>query len=591
MKWIVAVLIAAAVAGSYLPTLNNGWVWDDKHNFVENPDYRGVSPSQLSWMFTTFHDANYHPLCWISLGVDYLLWGMNPGGYHLSNLFLHIVNALIVFFLIQKIWIRLKPSVTSEGILAGAGVGALFFSIHPLRVETVAFISTRGDLLSCLFYSMTISAYISMVDCIHLQQKRKWLFMALVAFFLSLLSRAWGITLPVVLLILDIYPLKRLSREGNLFKEVQRLLVEKVPFFFFAFLAAGLALWAKKGPMVPVAEHGVVDRMAQAAYGLGFYLWKTVYPTGLSPLYLLKENFSFFNPEYLSYAVFAAGMTLLLLLKRRQWPWALSAWCVYGLIVSPLLGLVQSGPQLAADRYTYISCIPFAVLAGAGAIKGWGAFRKKCNGNTILAIAGFCVAALLCVFSYGAYRQSQVWHNDDTLWSQAIRVDPKNYIAHGNRGVFRLEKEKDIEGALADYNRAISLKPENPGFYFNRGLLYEFSGDIDSAVADYTQAIKLDPNHAKAFTNRGGLLRRRGDLMGALEDFNQAVRLAPASPEAYASRGMLWFSLKDLKKAAEDFKKAVAVAQSDWGYRENALAMIRRIEKGRETNPKENGVY
>jgi protein O-mannosyl-transferase len=575
-------LIAVAVFACFLPTLNSGFVWDDNHNFVENFNYRGISPSNLYWMFTTFHDANYHPLVWLTLGVDYLLWSMNPAGYHLTNLVLHVLNA-VLFFLLIIAFLRRNSSVTDYsyrvGIWVSAAAGALFFAIHPLRVETVAWISTRGDLVCGFFYILTIIAYMRMNDKNETVHRKKWFLLSLLFFILSLLSRAWGITLPLILLILDIYPLRRLTWKGLLTGKHITILMEKIPFALLASGAAILAIFAKKGSMLILSKHDVIDRIMQSTYGLCFYVWKTIAPVKLSPFYMLDKSFNPMEPKYILCALLVFGITAGLIILRRSMPWALTAWVCYIVIVSPLLGFVQSGPQITADRYTYISCMPFGVLAGAGMLKLWIERQKKMISTTFISAVSLPLVCLI-VLSVLSYRQTRIWHDNHTFWTHVIQLNSANYIAYNNHGVFLKDHEGNFDLALKDFTHAIKLYPEYAGAYYNRGLLHEKQGDLAGAIVDYTNVIRLDSKHARAFNNRGGLLKKRGDLAGAIADFNTAIQLNPSSPEAYANRGVILQDQNDIKRAVKDFTKVLEVAPANWPFRTRVEKILDNIRAG-----------
>lgn len=575
-------LIVVAVFACFLPTLNNGFVWDDNHNFVENFNYRGLSPSNLYWMFTTFHDANYHPLTWLTLGFDFVLWGMNPDGYHLTNLVLHVLNAVLFFLLIIS-FLQRTSNVTIDSYRVGfrisATIGALFFAVHPLRVETVAWISTRGDLLCGFFYILTIIAYMRMNDKKEIVYRRKWFLLSLIFFVFSLLSRAWGITLPLILLILDIYPLRRLSWKEQLTEKHITILIEKIPFALFASSAAIFAILAKKGSMMILSEHGIIDRIIQSTYGLCFYVWKTIAPFKLSPFYMLDKSFDPMEPKYILCALLVFGITAGLIILRRYMPWALTAWVCYIVIVSPLLGFVQSGPQIVADRYAYISCMPFGVLAGAAMLKLWIEWQKKLISATFISAVSSILVCLIAI-SVLSYRQTKVWHDNRIFWNHVIQLDPANYIAYNNRGVLFKEHEGKLIMALADYNTAIKLNPEYTGVYYNRGLLLEEQGDLAGAIADYTNVIRLDPKHARAFNNRGGLLKKKGDLAGAIADFNTAIRLNPSSPEAYANRGVIRQDQNDIKRAVKDFTKVLEVAPANWPFQAQVEQLLDNIQTG-----------
>jgi protein O-mannosyl-transferase len=537
------IMIGLAVFACYLPTLNNGFVWDDTVSFIENKDYRGLSLSHLNWMFTTFYDANYHPLTWLSLGCDFTLWGMNPMGYHLTNLVLHVLNAIIFYFLVLS-FLRLFPIATDKnenGFRIGAVAGALFFAIHPLRVETVSWISTRGDLLCGVFYLLTLITYMKIETG---SIKRKWFVLSLLFYLLSLLSRAWGITLPVVLLILDAYPLKRIRLTKGSGAAVKKILLEKIPFVFFALGGSVLALMAKKSSMLPVVQHNMGDRMMQAAYGLSFYLIKTAAPFRLSPFYLLDKSFDPLAPKYFLSALVVFGITAGLTMLRRKIPWALTAWICYAVIVSPLLGFVQSGDQITADRYTYISAMPFAILIGGCAFKIWSYWKNKVVSSYVwyAAVAGNMVWLLF--MSYLSMSQIGIWKDNRTLLDHILKLDPGNYIS-----------------------------------YYDRGLLRERQGDLTGAISDYNSVIRLDAENAKAYNNRGVLLKIRGKLSDAMADFNTAIRLKPCSPEAYANRGIIYLIRNERSSAVRDLKKALQVASDTWPNKGKVKKILADIVK------------
>ena len=330
--WMIPAGVALVAVACFLPTLRNDFVlWDDDLNFTDNPSYRGLSWRQLRWMFTTVHGGHYQPLSWVTLGLDYTLWGMNPAGYHLTSVLLHAANAVLFYHVVQALLRRAAVSGPALVLEGAAAVGALFFAIHPLRVESVAWASERRDVLAALFYLATVLAYLRMAEEEPSGRARRWYLVSLACFVLSLLSKAWGITLPVVLLALDVFPLRRAPR-----------LLEKAPYAALALGAAALAFVAQQHQpaMRTLAQHGPLQRTAQAAYGLCFYLWKTVAPWHLSPAYLLEGRLDPTAPRYVLSLVAVAGITALLVFTRRRWPSGLVAWVCYAAIVSPVLGFV-----------------------------------------------------------------------------------------------------------------------------------------------------------------------------------------------------------------------------------------------------------
>ena len=492
----------------FLPVLQNAFVaWDDDLNLTENPRYRGLLLAQLRWMFTTFLGGHYQPLSWVTLGLDYTLWGMNPTGYHLTNLVLHAANAVLLYLCIRRL---LGPVSGDAGIEGAAVAGALFFAIHPLRVESVAWASERRDVLAGFFYLLTVLAYLRAVATGG-PARRRWLALSLGCFVLSLLSKAWGVTLPVVLLLLDAYPLGRLAEPGAR----ARVLLEKLPYAVLALGGAVLAFLAQEpvAAMRTLAEHGPLQRAAQAAYGLCFYLWKTVVPLGLSPIYLLELELDPAASRYVLSGVAVAAITVAAVLLRRRWPWLLVAWGAYVITVSPVLGFVQTGPQIAADRYTYLACLPWAVLFAAGI--------QRLRPLTVAA------AGVLAVLGVLTFRQTQIWRDSRTLWEYVLRVDPANYIAYTNRGYTR-DWAGDHDGAMADYTAAIRIHPGYPLAYYDRGTSRHARGDVDGAIADLSLAVQLNPRDPRYWNNRGWAREAKGDLAGAAADYAKALEVAPS---------------------------------------------------------------
>src|SRR5436190_5905932 len=246
VRWLAPLLVVLFTLAAFLPTLQNQFVnWDDHENFLENPHYRGLGWTHLRWMWTT-HLGHYIPLTWMTLGLDYLLWGMNPVGYHLMSLLLHAANAVVFFFVVRRILTRALPSLSERGhaLAVSAGVAALVFAIHPLRVESVVWVTERRDVLSGLFYLVTILVYLR--ACEGEARGRRWYSLAVATFVLALLSKSMVVNLPIVLLILDVYPLRRLGGAISWWSEpARRVYVEKIPFVLLAAAASAIAVMAQ----------------------------------------------------------------------------------------------------------------------------------------------------------------------------------------------------------------------------------------------------------------------------------------------------------------------------------------------------------
>src|SRR3989449_2959437 len=288
--WLVPVLVALVTFAAFLPAFHNQFVnWDGDKNFLDIPYFRGLGWSQLRWMWTT-HLGHYIPLTWMTLGLDYLLWGMNPFGYHLTSLLLHAANAVVFFFVVRRILTRALPSRSERGhaLAVAAGFAALVFAIHPLRVESVAWVTERRDVLSGLFYLVAILLYLR--ACEGGARGRGWYWLSVGVFVCALLSKSMVVNLPVVLLILDVYPLRRLGGFVGWWSDpARRIYVEKIPFVLLAAAASAIAVMAQSSvhAAASLAQLSLPGRLVVSAYGLSFYLWKMVVPVNLSPVYEL----------------------------------------------------------------------------------------------------------------------------------------------------------------------------------------------------------------------------------------------------------------------------------------------------------------
>lgn len=509
-RWVV-IGIVVVVCASFAPTLSNEFVnWDDDLVLTDNAAYRGLSWSHLRWMVTTTHAGHWQPLTWLSYALDHAAWGMDPRGYHLTNLAIHALNAVLVWLVLRALLARRG----SEGIVAAAAaVGALFFAIHPLRVESVAWATERRDVLSGCFWLLAVLAYLRAVA----RADEPRLGAAVVALGLSLAAKAWGMTFPLVLLILDAWPLGRLRRAPR------AVLREKIPFAALAAVAAALAFRAQHAvpEMRSLADHGVAARAAQAAYGLCHYLVATVVPVGLYPAVLLEPHLDPLRPRYLLAVAAVTTITAAAVLFRRRAPWLLATWAAYVVIVAPVLGVAQAGPQLVADRYTYLAMLPWTALLAAGIVACWSGAASITTKRAVGGAAAVALAACAIL----TFRQTRVWRDSATLWNHTLAIDPDNWVAYTNRGFDR--RAADPDAALADYSAAIRLNPDWYLPFFNRANVRQEQGDLEGAVADNSRVIELLPNDPRGWTNRGWARQAQQDWKGAIADYERALEVAP----------------------------------------------------------------
>jgi protein O-mannosyl-transferase len=566
-RWLVPVLIVLLTFAAFFPVRQNGFVnWDDEGNLLENPSYRGLGWTQLRWMFTNFHLGNYRPLTWITLGFDYILWGMDPSGYHLTSLLLHATSALLFYFLtlrLLSLTLSFPAASADVGLKVAAGLAALLFSIHPLRVEPVAWISARNHVLSGLFFVWTILCYLRAMACVEGSSIRlRWLTLSVVIYGLSLLSQPFGLTLPFVLLVLDIYPVRRLSGDPTkwFWPAVRRVWWEKAPFLLLALAAGVIALRARKGAIYSFEEIGVWPRLAQALFGLAFYPFKTVIPLGLSPLYELPAHLNLSDWPFLLSGLVVAVLSAGLFVARHRWPAGLASWVCYVMILLPVLGLAQSGPQIVADRYTYSSCLGWAILAGAGLFY---CRHVRSNGGTRLGISVLAVGlAGVVVLGVLTWKQTQVWHDSERLWRYVLAVTEKSYfkssVAHNNLGVVLVGRE-ELEEAISHYREALRIYPAYAEAHNNLGVALRERGELEDAIQHYHEALRINPAYAEAHSNLGNALMKQGELEEAISHYREALRIYPAYAEAHNNLGVALHERGELEDAIQHYREALRI--------------------------------
>jgi len=565
IRWLVPVVVMIVSCVPFVPALWNDFVeWDDYENLVNNPDYRGLGWSQLRWMFTTFHLGPYQPLSWFTLGIDYSIWGMNPFGYHLTNLVLHAANAVFFYYvsrtLLSIVW-SIPDQAERSQVDYSAALAALLFAIHPLRVESVAWVTERRDVLSGLFYMGTIYAYLRGNSSPGGDlQARRWRHAALGFFVLSLLSKAAAITLPIVLLILDIYPLKRLEwHPRDWFGPTGRaVLREKIPFMIVAVVFALLALIGQQqwSAFRSLESHGFGSRLTQAFFGTVFYLWKTLVPAALSPLYEIPPHFTPWDPLIMTGVTASIIITISLFLLRARWPAFLACWAYHVVVLAPVLGIVQTGPQLAADRYTYLACLGWAVLAGGLFLYCLKRVGQGQSGVLAGSAATLAAAAILIPLVFLTWHQTAIWRDTGTLWRHAVKLDPNSSIAHYNLGRF-LAAQGNYADAVTHYRRALSIRPEDTDALNNLGLLLARRGEIEAALEEFQKTVRIDPNYARAYFNMGRVFARQRDYDQAIRNFQHALKLKPDEAEIYVALGNVFAVQGRLEAATTQFELAV----------------------------------
>jgi protein O-mannosyl-transferase len=544
----------------FWPTVHAGWVdWDDPTNFLNNPYYRGLGWPQLRWMLTTSLLGHWIPVTWMTLAVDYAIWGMNPAGYHLGNLLWH-AGSVALFYLVSYRLITSSASAWAASARAlGATASALFFAIHPLRVESVAWITERRDLTSGFFFFLTILCYLN--AHIHGRAvRRRWYVGSVVSGALALASKSVVMGLPLALVILDFYPLRRLSpnftaSEPSKARSIWR---EKVPFVLFS-VAAGTVAYHAQSAGGHLGEETLTTRVAMAGYSFWFHAWKTLIPRALSPLYESPAHVSVLDPTFLLPTVAVVGITGMTWLLRRRWPAALAVWGFYLVMLAPVSGLVHTGYHLGADRNSYISCAGFAVLVGA--LVAWirEAWNRRMVRPSLAAAALVLCAAWLATLAAITRIQVPVWHDSDALWRRAIEIDPRCSVCWQNLAISLAQRGRYAE-SLAGFQQAMALRPERSEFHGNYGLLLAQLGRRAEGITELRYRLRHSSGDLGTRTNLGLALLEEGHIDDAIGEFETVIRIDPRSVPALVNLGRARLSQGRIQDAAAAFERAVSAA-------------------------------
>ncbi|MGA2505936.1 MAG: tetratricopeptide repeat protein [Chitinispirillaceae bacterium] len=524
-------IIACITLIAFLPSLNNGFTyWDDDTFVVNNPDIQGFTLKNLTKIFTSNYVGNYQPLTMLTYMAEFHFFRFNPIAYHSTNLILHILNGLLVCTLIFGL---------SGHYLTGLLVG-LLFAVHPLRVESVAWIAERKDVLFAFFYFFSLLFYIW-----HIRGKRgRFYWLCMFSLLFSLLSKPMAVTQPFVLLLIDYLYNKRLDK---------KTLLGKVPFFAIVMIFSIITFLTQKqtGDISEYLRLSMLQRICVPFYNLFFYMAKTVAPVRLCSLYPLPPHLS----DATMFGFFAApfivtGGAVAVYCFRRYSRTLVFGSLFYFITLLPVLQIAPFGNVLVAERYSYIPLVGiyfvFAVLCRF-------LLKEKLNSTLLKSILAIVTSVSIVVFAWITHQRCDVWKDGLSLWNDVIAKYPIA-VAYNYRGnIYTMHR--DFDRAIEDFNLAINRSPKYCQAYDSRGFAYSAKGDFDRAIEDHTVAIGLDPMDALAYTDRGIAYKSKGEYGRAIDDFTHAIKLKPMYA-IYNNRGVTWNALGDYNRAIEDFNEA-----------------------------------
>jgi protein O-mannosyl-transferase len=576
-------MLALAVWAAFGQTLHHGFVnYDDQVYVYENPMVaQGLTVSGIVQAFTRVHASNWHPVTWLSHMLDCQFYGLKAGGHHLTNVLLHAATAILLFLALRRMLnVRPEPSSPPGAVTWRCGFVAAVFAVHPLRVESVAWVAERKDVLSGLFFMLTLWAYAryaqkqsrgegrgaSAKDNIPALGSRLWtLDYALALFFFAcgLMSKPMLVTVPLVLLLLDYWPLKRFTID-DLRLTMRPLFLEKLPFIGLALASGVVTLFAQRDALQSFGQISPPLRLENALLSYVGYIGQMFRPSGLAVYYPFLAKDITISGVLLS-VLLLSGITAGALVARRSRPWLLTGWLWYLVMLAPVIGLVQVGAQARADRYTYLPQIGLYILVAWGAADLCGV-RRRCRAALALIAVAIPVVLLAC-----ARRQTAYWQDSVTLWTQTLACTSDNDVAHNNLGLALADQGKVAE-AIQHYEFALQIKPDNAKAHYNLGSALARQGKLTEAIQHYEEALRLKPDYADAYNNFGIALAAGGRPVDAIQLFERALQLKPDFAKAHYNLGSVLARQGKWNEAIQHFERAIEL-KPDYADAHNNLGI------------------
>lgn len=554
-RLIAGLLLVLATLAVYNPISRAPYLnYDDNAYVYENFHVRaGLKWDTVVWAFTTSAESNWHPITWLSHALDVEIFGLNPAGPHYVNVLIHSLNAVLLFLLLEA----------ATGLAWRSLAAAAMFALHPINVESVAWISERKNVLSMFFFLLALAAYGRYCRKPGIGRYA----LVCVCFAMGLMAKPQVITFPFALLLLDYWPLKRVDapdREGA--RSWPRLFAEKIPLFALAAASAWVTMRAQTSAMH--AEYPLVVRLENAALAYAKYIGKTVWPNGLAPLYP-HPGLSVNAAHTLLAALLLVAITAAAWFSRRGY--AIVGWLWFLAILVPMIGLVQVGVQAMADRYAYIP------LIGIFVIVSWSVGDLVECLHMPRAVAGGAASVLLVTLTFMTHRQVNFWKDNLTLWTHTLAVTQHNFIAEDSVAEFLLTQGKNEEAAK-HLQRAVEINPQDPMANLNLGAYEQQRGNYAEAITRYQNVVRFTQNPrlvATALTNLGYAFYSRKQFAEAKNSFESALQQNPQNPQALLGLGLVAQMSGNFPQACDEYSRALRLQPSDVGY----LLLAQGLEK------------
>ena len=604
----VVLFLASAVWIVFGQTIRHDFInYDDQFYVYENPVItQGLSWDNVVWAFTHIHFYNWHPLTTLTNMLDCQLYGLNPGGHHFTSLLLHALTASCLFLMLRSL----------TGAFWRSAFVAAVFAIHPLRVESVAWVAERKDLLSGLFFMLTLWSYARYVKLSAADKSKGmgWYGLALGLFALGLMSKPMLVTLPFVLLLIDFWPFHRFNPSTIFVQPAAclRLLAEKLPFLVLVAADCIATVRAQQTALHSGALYGMPARIGNAILSYVDYLSQMFCPMGLAVLYPHPGN-HLSLVKVVASAVVLIGISAAIWIGHKKRPYLLVGWLWYLGMLVPVIGIMQVGQQGRADRYTYLPQIGLYILIAWGVVEVCGRWRWR------KVILGPLAAILVSSLMGAAYVQTSYWKNSVTLWTHTLLHTSRNYIAENSLGIALVKQGRfqeaithyrqsiqdqpedadyaeahnnlgaalmelgQMDESIRHFERAIQIKPEYAEAHGNLGIAFMKSSRVTEAVQQYDRALELKPDDASAHNNLGSALVEKGHLDAAILHYKRAIQLSPDYSEAHNNLGNAQAKLGQLKEAQQHFERALQLRPNFVQAHFNLGIMLARQENWKDS--------
>jgi len=487
---------------------------DDDRYVIDNTNVQtGLTLKSIAWAFTTTHPPYWHPITWISHILDFQLYGMNPGQHHLTSVLFHILNTLLLFIVFRKM---------TKDLWKSSFIAAVF-ALHPLNVESVAWVAERKNVLCTFFWMLTIWSYTWYVE-----RKRFDRYLLVLFFFImGLMAKPMIVTLPFVLFLMDYWPLRRFQfnladygMDSNQKSHVFRLLLEKIPFLVFSALSSVVTFICQKkvGTVAPLEVFSIHIRIENALVSYVSYIGKMFWPNNLAILYPHPGMLPI--KQVAGAGILLLSISLLAIWAVKQRPWFIVGWLWFTGTLIPVIGLVQVGVHSMADRFAYLPLIGIYIMIAWGIpelLPRW-RFKKKAISIT--------VAIVLLILMTTTLFQVRYWINSLTIFEHSLKLTANNYLLHYNLGNVLRSRGRILE-AIHHYSEALRIKPDHEKAHNNLGVAFIRKGNIEGAVKHFREALRIKPDYAEAHNNLGVAFIRKGNIEGAIKYFREALRIKP----------------------------------------------------------------